>query len=252
MAVVAVCRRVGQLGFGTNPGITRNRGFGGGSSFPPPILESNLSSGIGGYRKISDLVKATGNHVFLVDTLALARRLEERGVPLKQAEAITEVITEVLNDSLENVSQSVVSRTEMQRTEMMQETNLCKFKSEVQSLQEHHFSLLQHEAEKMQNVIDKTTEKIHNDIEKTRSDLRHEMDKANAGQRLDWNLEKGRIRDELAQQNSETTVLENKLDRETHALRAQLEAAKYDVIKYFVGTFFSISAVGLAVVRILM
>jgi len=91
-----------------------------------------------------------------------------------------------------------------------------------------------------------------------------------------------RIRDELANQNAETTNLTNKLDRvstagnntvvccklllclsfsflsncailqEIHALRAQLEAAKYDVIKYCIGTLVSISAVGLAVIRILM
>lgn len=36
-------------------------------------------------------------------------------MPSKQAEAITAAITEVLNDSLENVSQSLVSKGEMQR-----------------------------------------------------------------------------------------------------------------------------------------
>lgn len=40
--------------------------------------------------------------------------------------------------------------------------------------------------------------------------------------------------------------------QEIHALRAHMEAAKYDVIKYCIGTLVSISAVGLAIVRILM
>ncbi|XP_019054100.1 PREDICTED: protein FMP32, mitochondrial isoform X7 [Nelumbo nucifera] len=126
-------------------------------------------------------------------------------------------------------------------SEMTQESSLSKFKSEVKSSQEHHFSMLQRE-----------TEKLRGDIEKMRSELRYEIDKVTAGQRLDLNLERGRIRDELANQNAETTNLTNKLDREIHALRAQLEAAKYDVIKYCIGTLVSISAVGLAVVRILM
>lgn len=43
------------------------------------------------------------------------RRLEAHGVPSKQAEAITATITEVLNDSLENVAQSFVSKGEMQK-----------------------------------------------------------------------------------------------------------------------------------------
>lgn len=71
-----------------------------------------------------------------------------------------------------------------------------------------------------------------------------------AGQRLDLNLERGRLRDELAKQSSETTNLTNKLDREIHALRAQLEAAKYDVMRYCIGTLVSITAVGLTVIRI--
>ncbi|XP_022763188.1 coiled-coil domain-containing protein 90B, mitochondrial-like isoform X2 [Durio zibethinus] len=181
---------------------------------------SSLANRVG-HRQISQLVKSNGKRAFLVDTLALVRSLEAQGVPSKQAEAITAAITEVLNDSLENVSHSFVSKAEMQK--------------------EHHFSMLQRE-----------TEKLRGDIEKMRSELRYEIDKVTAGQRLDLNLERGRIRDELANQNAETTNLTNKLDREIHALRAQLEAAKYDVIKYCIGTLVSISAVGLAVVRILM
>ncbi|XP_058098710.1 protein FMP32, mitochondrial-like [Magnolia sinica] len=193
------------------------------------------------FRQISQLVKSNGKRAFLVDTLALVRRLEAQGIPSKQAEAITAAITEVLNDSLENSAQTFVSRSEMQKIEMTQDSNLSKFKSEVKASQEHHFSVLQRE-----------TEKLRTDIERMRSELRYEIDKVTAGQRLDLNLERGRIRDELANQNAETSNLTNKLDREIHSLRAQLEAAKYDVIKYCIGTLVSISAVGLAIIRILM
>ncbi|CAN8271364.1 unnamed protein product [Cochlearia groenlandica] len=193
-------------------------------------------------RQFSELAKVNnGRRAFLVDTLALVRSLEAQGVPSKQAEAITSAITEVLNDSLENVSESFVSKAEMQKIEMIQDSNLSKFKSEVKSSQEHHFTVLQRE-----------TEKLRGDIEKMRSELRYEIDKVTAGQRLDLNLERGRIRDELANQNSETTNLTNKLDREIHALRAQLETSKYEVIKYCIGTLVSISAIGLAVLRIMI
>lgn len=242
MAVAAACRRWGRLG--TKLEISGFRGVGGSTSICDP-LSASLASVFPyrqlDYRQISQLAQSNGKRLFLVDTLALVRKLEGQGVPSKQAEAITAAITEVLNDSLENVSQSFVSKGEMQKIEMIQESNLSKFQSEVQSSQGHHFSLLQHE-----------TEKLRNDIEKMRSELRYEIDKVTAGQRLDLNLERGRIRDELANQNAETNNLTNKLDREIHALRAHLEAAKYDVIKYCIGTLVSISAVGLAVVRILM
>ncbi|XP_027077210.1 uncharacterized protein [Coffea arabica] len=207
-AAYAACKRVGQQ-LGTNPRIN--------SSLFGSFVSTRFDS-----RSVSQLVNSNGKRVFLVDTLALVRRLESQGVPSKHAEAITDAIIEVLNDSLENVAQSFVSKAQMQKIEMTQDANLAKFKTEVQSSQGHHFSLLQHE-----------TEKLKGDIEKMRSELR-------------------RIRDELSNQNQETTNLTNKLDREIHALRAQLEAAKYDVIKYCIGTIVSISAVGLAVVRIIM
>ncbi|KAH6810219.1 coiled-coil 90B-like protein [Perilla frutescens var. frutescens] len=201
----------------------------------------NLGPGSVGIRPISELAKSNGKRVYLVDTLALVRKLEGQGVESKQAQAITEAMMEVLNDSMENVSGSYVSKSEMQKSEMLQDNNLSMFKTEVKSSQDHHFSMLQHEMEK-----------VKNDIEKMRSELRYEIDKVTAGQRLDLNLERGRIRDELNNQNQETTNLTTKLDREIHTLRAQLEAAKYDVIKYCIGTLASVSAVGLAVIRILM
>lgn len=218
MAAYAACKRVGYFGPKLGALAGRNRFHG--------RLISNRAF--------------NGKRLFLVDTLALVRKLEAQGVPTKQAEAITAAITEVLNDSLENVAQTFVSKADLQRLEMIQESKLSKFKSEVQSSQENHFSLLQHEIEKLKS-----------DIEKMRSELRYEIDKVTAGHRLDLNLERGRIRDELANQNQETATLTNKLDREIHTLRAQLEAAKYDVIKYCIGTLVSISAVGLAIVRIL-
>ncbi|XVF62147.1 hypothetical protein PTKIN_Ptkin08bG0193600 [Pterospermum kingtungense] len=246
MAAVTACKRVGQIGshsYSSMIGdITRFKGLV--SPFNStmfPHSSTPLSSSFSQCRHVSQLQKSNGKRLFLVDTLALVRKLEAEGLPSKQAEAITAAITEVLNDSLENVSLSVVSKAEMQKSEMIQESNLSKLKSEVHSSQENHFSLLQHE-----------NEKLRHDIEKMRSELRYEIDKVTAGQRLDLNLERGRIRDELSNQTAETTNLTNKLDRELHELKAHLEAAKYELIKYCIGTIVSISAVGLAVVRILL
>ncbi|CAN1320028.1 Coiled-coil domain-containing protein 90B, mitochondrial [Linum perenne] len=173
-------------------------------------------------RNISELVRSnTPKRAFLVDTLALVRVLESHQVPSKQAETITTAIVAVLNDSLESLSHSCVSKEEMQK--------------------DHHSSMLEREIENRKADLDKVNEK-----------LQYEIDKGIAGQRLDLNLERGRTRDELANQKAETTNLTNKSDREIHALRAQVEAAKYEIIKYCIGTLVSISAVGLAVIRILM
>ena len=47
--------------------------------------------------------------------LSQVRKLEAQGIPSKHAEAITSTITEVLNGSLENVAQSLVSKGEIQK-----------------------------------------------------------------------------------------------------------------------------------------
>ncbi|XVE82528.1 hypothetical protein DITRI_Ditri16bG0012200 [Diplodiscus trichospermus] len=122
--------------------------------------------------------------------------------------------------------------------EMTQESNLSKLKSEVQSSQAGSLAPLQIAMDSV-------------DMSRLLFML-YEIDKVTAGHRFDLNLERGRIQDELSNQKAGTSNLTNKFDREIHALRADLEAAKYDLIKYCIGTLVSISAVGLAAVRILM
>ncbi|XP_050364997.1 uncharacterized protein LOC126783556 [Argentina anserina] len=198
------------------------------------LYSSSSVSTNGAVTHACELVKSGGNRAFPLDTLALVRGLEAKGVPTKHAEAITMAITGVSTDSLENVHQ-------LQRTVMLQEAKLSKFETEVKSLQEHHFSILTRETEKLQSVIDKM-----------RSELRYELDKVAAGARLDLNLEKGRMRDEFSNQNAETANLTNKLDREIQAVKALVETGKYEVIKYCIGTLVSMTAVGIAVLRIMM
>ncbi|MCL7045695.1 hypothetical protein MKW94_029431, partial [Papaver nudicaule] len=72
---------------------------------------------------------------FLVDTLALVRKLEKEGFESKHAEAITDAVTQVLSDSLENVAQLYVSNGEMQKIQMSIEADISKFKSQVNSSQ---------------------------------------------------------------------------------------------------------------------
>ncbi|KAH7430851.1 hypothetical protein KP509_08G017200 [Ceratopteris richardii] len=215
--------------------------------FFPSRMDPSFSGGTGikdlFSRNFSQLVApAKGNKkVMFVDTLSLVRRLESQGLTQKQAEAVTEAIIEVLNDSMDNVSQTFVSKPDIQKNEMMQEVALQKLSAEIQNAQEYKISLTQRDVER-----------IKTDIEKMRSDLRYEIDKVTAAQRLDINLERGRTRDDLAKQGVETSELTNKLDREIHLLKTQVEAAKYEVIKYGIGTIVSFTAVGLGLLRILM
>ncbi|KAF5956222.1 hypothetical protein HYC85_003447 [Camellia sinensis] len=132
---MAACKRLVQLGPSSGISFTKFRRFSssekqfdGSSMIFGSSSSSNSSFNRFDFRQISQLVKPNGKCVFLVDTLALVRRLEAQGVPSKQAEATTAAITEVLNDSLENVAHSFVSKAEMQKvkTDMLHESNLSK------------------------------------------------------------------------------------------------------------------------------
>ncbi|KAL9241441.1 hypothetical protein vseg_015555 [Gypsophila vaccaria] len=206
-------------------------------SFNSPSKNSRYTN----TKHMCQLANSTDKRMFIVDTYALARNLEAKGFPPKQAEVLTGAITKVLNDSLESVAYFFVTKPEMHNYEVTRESSLATFKTEIQSSQEHHFSLLQRE-----------TEKLQDGIEKLRSELKYAADKVTAGQKLDLNLERGRIRDELHNQSTETSKLTNKLDKEIHALRAQLESQKAEVLKYCTGTLVAISAVGIAMARVLL
>lgn len=55
------------------------------------------------------------------------KSLEAHGVPSEQAEAITSVTANVLNDSLENVANSFVSKGEMQKVDISSNKLNSKF-----------------------------------------------------------------------------------------------------------------------------
>lgn len=80
--------------------------------------------------------------------------------------------------------------------------------------------------------------------------FRYEIDKLTASQRLDLNLEKGRMRDEMQALRDKTNELEIRMDKETNSLKAALEQTKNETIKYCLGMMFAFTTAGLAVARL--
>ncbi|XP_068646736.1 uncharacterized protein [Aristolochia californica] len=198
------------------------------------------------FRTIQDLVKTNGKRAFHVDTLALVRRLEAQGVPSKQAETITGAITEVLNDSLENVAQSFVSKGQMQKSEMIQDANLSKFISEANSSQEHNFSLLQCERDKLRGDI----YKMRTVIDSLSAKFKVESGKLDR----EIHILRAKFEVESINQRAKTSILSKRLEKEIEASNAKhkasesdvlaiVRAIKYDFIKYFVGSCVSMGVV---------
>lgn len=175
----------------------------------------------------------------LVDTLNLMRGLEKTGLTRQQAETLTNYMTEVLCTNKEKIAESFVSKSALEKAVLEQEARIAGFKSEVSKSQELHLASLTRD-----------TERLTNNLEKIRAEIRYEIDKLTASQRLDLNLEKGRMRDELQALRDKTNELEIKMDKETNSLKAAVEQTKNETIKYCLGMMLAFTTAGLGAARL--
>lgn len=71
-------------------------------------------------------------------------------------------------------------------------------------------------------------DQLRADLEKLKQRLREEITRTMAGVRLDLNLEKGRIRDEAAQQELKIKEVDTRIESEIAGLRTQIEQVSFD------------------------
>ena len=95
-------------------------------------------------------------------------------------------------------------------------------------------------------------ESLVGETDKLRQDLKYNIDRITQSQKLDLNLEKGRLRELHAIQESQLKEIEGRVDRELHQMRTQIEAGKTEIIRYSVGTLVSLGALSLAAMRLVM
>jgi len=104
----------------------------------------------------------------------------------EQAEALTGTITQVLCTNRERLEEMYVAKTALEKSELEASASIAGFRAEVLKSQELQVA-----------TFTRDTERLQANLEKVRSEIRYEVDKLTASQRLDLNLEKGRMRDEL-------------------------------------------------------
>jgi hypothetical protein len=162
--------------------------------------------------------------------------------PYQGRSSLTAAARSLLVDTLdmEKLSEAYVTKAQLEKTVLEQISRDAGFKSEVLKAQDMHHTTLNRESERLAN-----------DVAKVRSEIRYEVEKLTASQRLDLNLEKGRMRDELQALRDKSNELEIKIDKEINALKAAVELTKNETIKYSLGMMFALLTVGLGVVRLI-
>ena len=175
--------------------------------------------------------------VVYVDTLAMARALERSGMDSRVAEGVAREVASATRDA----TGPLASRAEFERLTVALGAKV--------ELAEREMKSRQREAE---NSSRHSVDVVTSEIEKLRSELRFAHDKIAASQKLDLNLERGRLRDDLRRQDDKMGAVELRLDREISSMKTTIEAAKNDVIKYSIGAIMSTAAVGMSLMRLLM
>ena len=175
--------------------------------------------------------------VVYVDTLAMVRALERAGMDARVAEGVAREIA----SATKNATGPLASRAEFEKLTVSLTAKVDAAEREMKSRQREAESSSRH-----------SVDVVTVEIEKLRSELRCAHEKIATSQKLDLNLERGRLRDDLQRQDDKTGAMESRLDREISSMKTTIEAAKNDVIKYSIGAIMSMAAVGMSLMRLLM
>ena len=92
-------------------------------------------------------------------------------------------------------------------------------------------------------VLKQENENVKSEVTNLSRYLRDELLKLKSGLALDLSLEKSRIREESSVHEQKIKDANNRIDTEVARVRMEMEAQKLDLIKYLVGSFFSILTV---------
>nr|POE54138.1 protein fmp32, mitochondrial [Quercus suber] len=200
---------------------------------------SPLQNALGHARHFSPSAPRPRDHHF--DTLKFVQRLQSEGFSEEQAVAMMKVLSDVVEESIQNLTRTMVLREDQEKATYTQKVDFAKLRSELLSADSSESSLTR-----------ASHERLTNELAKLNSRLRDEVQRTQASVRLDLNLEKGRIREEANSQDLKIKETETRIEQESAALRERLEAVKFSTLQWLMGVCTGTAAIILGVWRLLM
>ncbi|KAL4881501.1 hypothetical protein BJY04DRAFT_207574 [Aspergillus karnatakaensis] len=175
------------------------------------------------------------------DTLKFVQRLKDEGFSEEQAVAMMRVLNDVIQESIQNLTRTMVLREDTERSAYTQKVDFAKLRSELLN------------ADSTESQLTRSShEKIAADLAKLNSRLRDEIGRTQASVRLDLNLEKGRIREEANSQEMRIKETETRIEQEVAGLRERVEAVKFSTLQWLMGVCTGTAALILGAWRLLM
>jgi hypothetical protein len=170
-------------------------------------------------RAFSTTVARQKAHHF--DTLKFVQRLKDEGFTEEQAVAMMRVLNDVIEESIQNLTRTMVLKEDAERSSYTQKVDFAKLRSELSNADST-------EAQLTRSSHDRLT----SDLAKLNSRLRDEISRTQASVRLDLNLEKGRIREEANGQEMRIKETEARIEQEVASLRERVEAVKFSTLQW--------------------
>ncbi|KAI2815691.1 hypothetical protein CBS133816_10776 [Aspergillus niger] len=175
------------------------------------------------------------------DTLKFVQRLKDEGFSEEQAVAMMRVLNDVIQESIQNLTRTMVLREDTERSAYTQKVDFAKLRSELLNADSTEAQLTR-----------SSHEKIAADLAKLNSRLRDEIGRTQASVRLDLNLEKGRIREEANGQEMRIKETETRIEQEVAGLRERVEAVKFSTLQWLMGVCTGTAALILGAWRLFM
>ncbi|KAL9052528.1 MAG: hypothetical protein Q9162_005331 [Coniocarpon cinnabarinum] len=175
------------------------------------------------------------------DTLKFTQRLREEGLSEPQAEALMKVLSAVLEESIQNLTRTMVPREDALKTAYTQKIDFNALRTE----------LLQ--SDTSESTLTKTThDRLQNEVAKLGQRLRDEVERTKSGVKLDLNLEKGRMKDEREAMEMKIRETETRIDQEVAALQERVAGVKFDTVRWLAGVVTGTMALLLGAWRLFM
>ncbi|KIW12351.1 hypothetical protein PV08_09628 [Exophiala spinifera] len=155
------------------------------------------------------------------DTLKFVQRLKDEGFSEEQAVAMMRVLNDVIEESIQNLTRTMVLKEDAERSTYTQKVDFAKLRSELSNADSTEAQLTR-----------SSHERLSSDLAKLSARLRDEIGRTQASVRLDLNLEKGRIREEANGQEMRIKETEARIEQEVAGLRERVEAVKFSTLQW--------------------
>ncbi|KAF8463260.1 hypothetical protein BDZ91DRAFT_731857 [Kalaharituber pfeilii] len=174
------------------------------------------------------------------DTLKLVQRLQEEGFTKEQSVAMMNVLSDVIEESVQNLTRTMVPKAEQEKITYTQKVDFSQLRSDLHTHHSTEYTSTRNEYEHLSS-----------EIAKLNSRLREEIIRAQNSIKLDLNLEKGRIREEASVHELKIKETDTRIETEVGIIRGTLEAVKFSTLQWLIGVCTGTAALILGVWRLL-